>query len=121
MIREGSKGSINLFYKGVLLSSFPLTQRKTEAYYLNLGDEMIIGSMRAGHKIKDQIKTYLTWCNMSHTRKVNKMRMKVKDHDLVLSCFFALIKLQILENDNENGYLVMARKKSSALIRETEE
>ena len=28
MIRQGSKGSVTFFYKGKLISSFPLTEKK---------------------------------------------------------------------------------------------
>ena len=44
MIRQGSKGSVTFFYKGKLISSFPLTEKKTLERYLYHGEHLIIQS-----------------------------------------------------------------------------
>ena len=55
MIYNGSEGSICFYFKGLLISSYPLTKKKTLEGYLNQGEELIYKSK--GIPIKVQIKT----------------------------------------------------------------
>ena len=54
MIYNGSEGSICFYYKGLLISSYPLSKFKTLNKYLNQGEELIYKSK--GVPIKTQIK-----------------------------------------------------------------
>ena len=45
MIIEGTKGSLNLYYKGLLISSFPLSKNKRFQDYKFLGEQFILDSM----------------------------------------------------------------------------
>ena len=111
MIYEGSQGSLNLYYNGLLISSFPLTKKKTFEQYKYQGDYIIIRSLKDNLNIKLQIKTYKYFCNMIYERKKNKQAIRRSDHELFISSLFALLKLKVIENDSDNGYLTMSRKK----------
>lgn len=114
-IYNGCNGSLTLYYKGLLISSFPLTNKKTFERYKYQGEYLILESMKENKKIKDIIYTLTYFCNMIYNRKKNKKAIYRSDHQLFLSSIFALLKLKIIENDNENGYLIMPRPKLSKL------
>lgn len=109
MIINGSQGSLNLYFKGLLISSFPLSNKKTFDSYYSCGENLIYQSRKVN--IKSQIKIYLKFLNMVHTRKKNKQPIYKSDHDNFLLCLFALMRLKIIENDESNGYLIMKKKK----------
>jgi hypothetical protein len=109
MIYNGSEGSLNLYYKGLLISSYPLTKKKTFENYFYQGEHMIRQS--SGIPIKLQIKTYIHFLNTIHNRKINKQPIRRSDHIYFLNCLFALMRLKIIEDDEANGYLIMKKKK----------
>lgn len=109
MIRQGSEGSLTLYYKGLLISSFPLTKKKKVSDYLFQGEHMIRQSK--GIPIRLQIKTYVHFLNMIHNRKSNKQPIRRSDHIYFLNCLFALMRLKIINDDENNGYLIMNKKK----------
>ena len=109
MIYEGSKGSLNLYYKSLLISSFPLTNKKTFERYFYQGEYLIRKSKQI--PIKIQIKTYLHFCNMIFSRKKNNQPIRKSDHEMFLNSLFALMRLKIIDDDESNGYLIMNKKK----------
>ena len=110
MIREGKNGSLNLFFKDLLISSFPLTDKKTYNRYKYQGEYLILKSMRENIKIKKQIFIYLQFCNSILRRKQNNLNIWKSDHEMFLSCLFALIKLKIIEE--EDSIFIAPKKKS---------
>ena len=112
MIYNGSHGSLNLYYKGLLISSFPLSKKKTFETYQYQGEYLILKSMRENLKIKQMIFTFTHFCNMIHKRKLNKQPIRRSDHEMFISCLFGLMKLKIIDNDNLNGYLIMPKKET---------
>jgi len=109
MIYDGSKGSICFYYKGLLISSYPLSKFKTLDKYLNQGEELIYKSK--GIPIKSQIKMYLLFCNNIHERKKNNKPIYRQDHIYFLNCLTALMRLRIIDNDEQNGYMCFNKKK----------
>ncbi len=109
MIREGSNGSLNLYYKDLLISSFPLTNKKTFERYFYQGEYLIRKSKHV--PIKTQIKYYLTFCNFMFERKKNNQPIRKSDHQMFLNSLFALMRLKIIDDDSSNGYLIMNKKK----------
>tara|TARA_R110002126_G_scaffold120612_2_gene261810 strand:- start:562 stop:888 length:327 start_codon:yes stop_codon:yes gene_type:complete len=107
MIYRGSKGNLSLHYKGQMISNYPLTNKKTFERYKCHGHALILDSLKKKNPIKLQIFTYLNFCNMILRRKVEKKGIRRSDHELFLSCFFALMKLKIIEENDLNGYLIM--------------
>jgi hypothetical protein len=112
-IYNGSNGSLTLYYKGLLISSFPLNKKKTFERYSYQGEYLILTSMKENFKIKQIIYTFTHFCNMIYNRKLNKQPIRRSDHQYFISCLFGLLKLKIIENDELNGYLLMPRKKLS--------
>lgn len=71
-IYNGCDGSLNLYYKGLLISSFALTKKKTFDRYEYQGEYLILKSMRENLNIR-QIKLTLTYfCDLIYKRKLNK-------------------------------------------------
>lgn len=108
-IFEGSHGSITFYYKGLLISSFPLTKKNKVEHYLQQGDELIKASK--GVNIKKQIEVYILFCNQIWKRKKNNQPIYRRDHIHFLNCLTALLRLRIIENDEMNGYLIMPKRK----------
>lgn len=109
MIYQSSKGSICFYYKGTLISGYGLTNKKTEESYLYQGDHIIKQSK--GIHIKEQIKVYLSFCNAIRNRKLKKQRITRQDHIYFISCLSALLRLRVIENDDDNGYYCFPKKK----------
>ena len=109
MIYNGSEGSVCFYFKGLLMSSYPLTKKKTLQAYLNQGEELIYKSK--GIPIKAQIKTYLYFCNQIYLRKKNKLPIRRSDHIYLLNCLTALLRLRIIDNDELYGFMCFNKKK----------
>ena len=97
-----------MIYKGSN-GNYPLTKNKTYERYKYQGDYLILKSLKENMNLKKQIKTYFYFCNMIRKRKINQQPIYRSDHELFISCFFALMKLKIIEEDNMNGYLIMVK------------
>lgn len=112
-IYNGCDGSLNLYYKGLLISSFPLTKKNTFTRYKYQGEYLI---RKSNHiPIKIQIKTYIHFCNMIHRRKINNQAIRKSDHQMFLNSLFALMRLNIINDDESNGYLIMNKKKKNKI------
>ena len=67
MIYKGSEGNISLFYKGKLISNYPLTKKKKVEDYLYQGEYVIKQSK--GIPILLQIDAYKKFCDLMYKRK----------------------------------------------------
>jgi hypothetical protein len=103
MIKQGTKGSICFYYEGLLISGFPLNKTRTTNGYLFQGEYLI--RISKGIPIMTQIKTYTHFCNVMHTRKREGLPIRRSDHELFISSLTALMRLNIIDNDDMNGYL----------------
>lgn len=110
VVRNGSEGSFNIFYKGLLISSFPLTKKKTVERYINQGEAMIRECKHI--PIIKQIQIYKTMIDLIYNRKLNNQPIWREDHVSLLNCIMALIRLRVMENDEQNGYFAIGKKKS---------
>lgn len=113
MIINGSEGSISFYFKGLLISSFPMTKKKTKEYYFSQGNTLIIDGMRNKYNVKKLIQIFTLYCNSIYIRKRDKKPIYASDHKLFMESITALMKLKIVENDSQNGYLIMPKKKLS--------
>ena len=111
-IYEGSNGSLNLFYNERLVSSFPLTNKKTFSRYKYQGDYIILKSMNEKLKLKQIIITFKSFCDLIYQRKKNNQAIRKSDHQMFLSCFFGLLKLKQIDEDN---ILIMKKKKKKKI------
>lgn len=107
-IYNGPNGTVCLYYKGLLISSYGLSNKKTLQAYLNQGEELIFKSK--GIPIQVQIKTYLHFCNTIYNRKKNNQPIRRGDHIYFLNCLTALLRLRIIENDELNGFMCFNKK-----------
>ena len=118
MIYNGSQGTICFYFKGLLISSFPLHKpNKDAARYIYQGDYLLLQVLRdpkhKNTKIYEHIKVLTHFCNQIYRRKLNKQAIRRSDHELFLSSVMALEKLKIIDSeyDAENGYFIMPKKK----------
>ena len=103
------KNNLVLFYKDLLIGSYPLTDLKTYERYKYQGEYLILKSLKENIKIKSQIRTYLLFCNQILRRKQDKLGIWRSDYEMFLSCIFALIKLKIIDEDD--SILIISKKK----------
>lgn len=113
MIKVGSQGSISFYFKGLLICSFPMTKKKTKEYYFSKGNTLIIDGMKNGYNVKKLIHIFNLYCNSIYIRKRDKKPIYASDHKIFVESITALMKLQIIKNDSQNGYLIMPKKKLS--------
>lgn len=111
MIKQGKQGSYNLFYKDILISSFPIHNKRMIEGYNNQGIELIEDSLRKNISLKTQIRVYKNYCNIIYQLKKQKRKIPTDDHICFLNSFLALMKLNIIHEDDSNGILIMGRKK----------
>jgi len=109
MIIYGSKGSLILFYNGLLIGSYPLSNLKTYERYKNQGNYLILDSLKIIN-LQFQIKTYTAFCDTIYRRKREGLGIFRSDYEHFLNAIFALIKLKKLDED-ESIYIVEKRKK----------
>ena len=107
MIRQGSHGSLNFFFKERLVCSCPLTKKKNVKYYEDEVSEFIINCMRIK---KMSFKDIQLLCigaveTIKHTKRYNLTR-DLEENACI--CFLCLIKLQIFDFDDI--CLVMKKK-----------
>mgnify|MGYP003626022631 FL=1 len=112
MIFNGSEGSLNLFYGGLLISSFALCKKKTFKKYEYMGNKLILDSLKDNISLDNQIPAYIWFCSKLFLLKSEKKSIRRSDHELFVGCLFALIKLKILDDDDENGFFIQPKKKS---------
>lgn len=110
MIIYGKKGSLILFYNNLLVGSYPLSNLKTYERYKFQGEYLILKSLKTNIPLKLQIKTYKHFCDEIYKRKQNKLGIFRADYEMFLSCLFALIKLNQLDEEDAI-FMVDKRKK----------
>ena len=108
MIIYGKKGSLLLFYKNLLIGSYPLSNLKTYERYKYQGEYLILDSLKT-IPLKLQIKTYTGFCQSIYERKKNKLGIYRSDFEMFLNCIFALIKLKKLDED-DSVYIATKKK-----------
>ena len=114
MLFYGSRGTICFYFKGLLISSYPLTKKKTLDAYLYHGEHLIYKSK--GKNILEQIKIYTQLCNKIYNKKKNNQKLCRDDHIYFLYCLSALMRLKIINNDECNGYMCFGKKKNKNII-----
>lgn len=103
------KNNLVLYYKDLLIGSYPLTEKKTYERYKEQGNLIILESLNANISVKFQIYTYLLFCNKILRRKKDGLSIWRSDYEMFLNCMFALIKLKILDEDD--CVLIVKKKK----------
>tara|TARA_R110000764_G_C10976298_1_gene379822 strand:+ start:200 stop:652 length:453 start_codon:yes stop_codon:yes gene_type:complete len=115
-LRYGSCGSLSLYWRGLLVSQFPLTKTKTFEYYQALGQSHFREHFEQGYSLQQQIDISKKFCEVFTNRRYQNCRVQVEDHKCFLQALFTLLKTKQIENDAFNGYLIMKPKKTTTNI-----
>ena len=99
---------ITLHYKNTFISKFNL-QYPEEAF--DFANKNLISVMRDEkiniHEIKRMFQLFV---DQFYKMRVNKVKCISSDHNLFMGAFLALMKMNIIQDDNENGYIITKRK-----------
>jgi hypothetical protein len=109
--REGESGSINLFYKGVYLSQFPLDSLHT--FDILCKESLKILNEKQVAKLPLKKKLFLAKAFIETTMMMVKCgnRIKAQDQILILHTMLMLIQFKVIDNDELNGYLICKKYK----------
>lgn len=111
----GKDGQVALFYRNIHIANFPLGVMSMDDYKYN-ANQLIIDGMRDGLKIPQIIHAlklfcesirYLTWDN-NRKKKYKRKEISLQDYRLFLGSLFALVKLQIIDEDD--AFLIIPKK-----------
>ena len=105
--KHGSEGSISLYYQGLMVSTLPLTKKKTFDYYRKNGEDSIIRHFKEGYSLKKQIAISRTFCEVFTYRRASGQKVAKEDHIMMCQALFVLLKTKVIDNDELNGYLIM--------------
>lgn len=112
MLRESKYGSVSLFWNGLLISMF---EKEAVEDYMAEGEYLIRETKEI--PIKQQIVTYKLYCGIIYKNKKKKKRITYDEHNLFRKCLFALMRLGIVKNDDNYGYLDMIKRKLPKKLR----
>ena len=109
--REGKYGSINLFYKGVYISQFPLDSLHT--FDILCKESLKILDEKQVAKLPLKKKLWLANAFIETTMMMVKYgkRIKASDQILILHTMLMLIQFKVIDNDELNGYLICKKYK----------
>ena len=116
MIRQGSKGSINAYYKNKLIVSRPINKIKTEEFYYQRRDFLIRDGLEQQWSLKKQISLYLPVLKNIRYNKLKKNPTS-DEWDSILYGYLILEKLRVIPEDHRNGILIMGPKTISHVRR----
>jgi hypothetical protein len=111
----GKDGQVALFYRNIHIANFPLGVMSMEDYKYN-ANKLILDGMRDGMKIPQIIHAlklfcesirYLTWDN-NKKKKYKRKEISLEDYRLFLGSLFALVKLQIVDEDD--AFFIIPKK-----------
>jgi len=99
---------MTLHYKNKLISKFNL---KYPDEAIDFARDNIINCMRDEkvniHEIK---KMFLMYVNQFYKLRINKVKCTSSDHKLFMGALLGLMKMKVIEDDNENGFIITKRK-----------
>jgi hypothetical protein len=103
MIREGKEGSLCFFWRGKLITSFPVDSSKgqyPDEFFTSQADNIILQMMRiTGFTIKEQINHYKLICNDTYERKMKGQGIWRSDYELFAVAIYALRKLKFIDDE----------------------
>ena len=98
------KHFITFHYKGSLLTKYYLNDY---GKLLMMGNDLLLTGMKNNNKLNNMITIMQGFINIFHNRRINKMRVSSNDHAKFVGCFLALMKLNIIKEDDNNGYIIL--------------
>jgi len=99
---------ITLHYKNNLISKFNLKYPEQAFEYAN--DNLITVMREEKIPIKEIKRMFSLFVEQFYRMRVNKVKCKSEDHNLFMAAFLALMKMNIIQDNNENGFIITKRK-----------
>ena len=119
MIKQGKYGSLNLYYKGRLITSYGVHKPNfTDEEAMKVGEDIV--KSHKGIPIIKLVQNFKLFCEITYQRKIQKKGIRRSDHKLFANCLLALIRLGVVENDDFNGFLICPRRKTTRRDRVSE-
>jgi|TARA_R100001086_G_scaffold28126_1_gene12974 hypothetical protein len=101
---------ISFFYKGVLINSETMISDSVELLE-DKANETILTIMKKQIPLKSQITAYKQTLQKTIDKTRNREFVSRFNRRLSSIAIFTLMKLQRLDNDNKNGYIITKNKK----------
>jgi len=108
MIFQGKDGCVCIYWDELLIAGFPLGKYNLDDYR-NDSERLIMDSLRHGHSIASQTKSYNFVCKSVHYRKKNKRKISTEDLQMFFCSLLALIRFKII--DEEDVIFIAPRRK----------
>tara|TARA_R110000824_G_scaffold136868_5_gene300792 strand:- start:55 stop:369 length:315 start_codon:yes stop_codon:yes gene_type:complete len=86
------------FWDGVYISKWRRIPRRE---LIELGGNLILTGLKEGVSLDKQIVFYKYFLDTLKDRKIKKKRIYRSDHQYGLSCMMALIKLKVIEEEDD--------------------
>lgn len=130
MIREGKDGSLCMYWRGKLITSYPLDydiepkgkcrEGRPDEFFTSQAENIIIKMMRiTGFTIKEQINHYKLICNDTYKRKMNGQGIWSSDYELFGVAIYSLRRLKYIQDDlhDQDGIAFFPKYKHKSTIR----
>ena len=127
MIREGPDGSLCMYWRGKLITSYPLDysmdsgrEGRPDEFFTSQANNIILQMMRiTGFGIKEQINHYKLICNDTYKRKMNGEGIWASDYELFGVAIYSLRKLKFIQDDlhTQDGIAFFPKYKKKSTIR----
>jgi len=104
------------FWQGTYLSKFKdFKKSKDRDEMFTKVNRLIIQNFRDNISMKDQIDVYTQFLNNIKDRKDKKKAIYRSDHIFCLHCLFALVKLKVIEEEDDplNGFFYGSNQKKA--------
>jgi len=99
---------MTLHYKNKYISKFNL---KYEDEATDFARDNLIKIMREEKVSIHEIKRIFKMCvNQFYELRVKKVKCRSSDHKLFMGAFLGLMKMNVIQEDNENGFIITKRK-----------
>ena len=116
MLNPGPDGEIVLFYKDVLICSFPLNKEELiYSDYQEGANQLIVDSMRSNKNMREQIYAYRRYCNICWMKKLRCQEINPSDCEMFMASLLALVKLRIL-TEEESVYFAPKYRGNRAFV-----
>ena len=116
-IYNSKNGSINCFYKSILIASVGTNDFYTIDYYKYAANRLLIEGMEHGNNFQDLKKQFLNFIKRVRYEKIIKKNIDKEDRETILITFLILCKLKIIDEDGDReGILICGRKKPKRVI-----
>ncbi len=102
------KYKLHLYYKNELIGKYNTRTDDWNDMYNEMTYAIIKQGFQSGHTIPQQIKKFKIYCEAIYKQKINCEKIRHSDFYMFLTCYFALVKYNIISTDN---FIFIKKKK----------